>query len=37
MKIDDPASGMIYVKTSIGVGKHQEIKGYEEEYDKYMV
>nr|ABK22937.1 unknown [Picea sitchensis] len=37
MRIDDTASGMIYVKTSIGVGKNVPIQSYEEEYDKYMV
>ena len=36
MRIDDPASGMIYVKTSLGVGKNVPIKTYEDEYDRYM-
>nr|ABK26749.1 unknown [Picea sitchensis] len=37
MRIDDPASGMIYIKTSMGAGKNVPIKSFEEEYDKYMV
>lgn len=34
--INDPASGMIYIKTSVGAGKYVPIGMYEDEYNKYM-